>query len=96
MEIFTVGQQPRHSTMPEFLPAHAAMPVAGLLVDRIPEPRGHQLISDQLGWRELGQICVEGMTSKAQDGRTAGSGGYDVTDTTFPIRVGPPPCSPPV
>jgi hypothetical protein len=96
MEIVTVGQQPRPSTMPEFLPADAAMSVATLLVDRIPEPRGHQLISNQLGWRELGQICVQGMTSRAQDGRIAGFGGYDVTDTKFSIRLGPPPCSPPV
>ena len=96
MEIFTVGQRPRHLTMPEFLPAHAAMPVAAPLANRIPEPRGHHLISDQLGWRELGQICVQGSTSKTQDGRIAGFGGYDVTDTKFSTRVGPPPCSPPV
>jgi hypothetical protein len=82
--------------MLEFPPAHPVMPVATLLVDRIPEPRGHLLISDQLSWRELGQICVQGMTSKAQDGRTAGFGGYDVTDTKFSTRMGPPSCSPPV
>ena len=95
MEIFTVGQQPRPSTMPEFLPAHAAMPVATMLV-RPSDPQSHQLISNQLRWRELGQICVDGRTSRAQDGRIAGFGGYDVTDTKFSTRVGPPSCSPPV
>ena len=96
MEIFTVGQRLRHSTMPGFLPARAAAPVAAPPANGSPEPWGHQLISDQLGWRELGQICVEGETSKTQDGRIAGFGGYDVTDTKFSTRVGPPPCSPPV
>jgi len=96
MDICTVGQRPRHSTMPEFLPAHAAMPVAAPLTSRTPEPFGHQLITNQLGWREMGQICVQGSTSSTQDGRIAGFGGYDVTDTKFSTRVGPPPCSPPV
>jgi hypothetical protein len=96
MEISTVGQRPRHSTMPVSLPAHAAMPVATVLVNPISEPRVRQLITDQLGWRELGQISFTGMTSKAQDGRVAGCGGYDVTDSKFSIRVGPPSCSPPV
>jgi hypothetical protein len=96
MEIFTIGQRPQHSTMPEFLPTRAGMPVFTPLANRIPEPRGHQLISDQLAWRELGQVCVQGGTSKAQDGQVAEFGGYDVTDTKFSTRVGPPPCSPPV
>lgn len=97
MEIITVGQQPRPSTMPEFLPAHAAMPVATMLALRLSESQSDQLISNQLRWRELGQICVEASTSKAQDGHIAGFGGYDVTDTTkFSTRVGPPSCSPPV
>ena len=96
MEIFTIGQRPQHSTMSEFLPTRAGMPVFTPLANRIAEPRGRRLISDQLAWRELGQICVQGGTSKAQDGQVAGFGGYDVTDTKFSTRVGPPPCSPPV
>ncbi len=31
-----------------------------------------------------------------QDGHFADFGGYDVTDTKFSIRLGPPSCSPPV
>ena len=67
---YTIGQRPQHSTMPEFLPARAGMPVFTPLANRIPEPQGHQLISDQLAWRELGQICAQGGTSRHKTDRS--------------------------
>ena len=60
-----------HSTMPVD-PAlrDAGMPVFAPLANRTPEPQGHQLISDQLAWRELGQICVQGKTSRHKTDRS--------------------------
>jgi hypothetical protein len=47
--------------------------------------------------RRMGEVCPQ-LTAAAdvQGGRIAGFGAYDVTDTKFSIRLGPPSCSPPV
>ena len=49
-------------------------------------------------WRSRGEVCLQSATQAVdvQGGRIAGFGAYDVTDTKFSIRLGPPSCSPPV
>jgi hypothetical protein len=51
-----------------------------------------------INWRRTGEVCLQGSAAAAdaQGARAAGFGGYDVTDTKFSIRLGPPSCSPPV
>jgi hypothetical protein len=48
--------------------------------------------------RRMGEVCLQSAAKAAdvQGARAAGFGGYDVTDTKFSIRLGPPSCSPPV
>jgi hypothetical protein len=47
--------------------------------------------------RRVGEVCLHNTTAAdVQGGRIAGFGAYDVTDTKFSIRLGPPSCSPPV
>jgi hypothetical protein len=48
--------------------------------------------------RRMGEVCLQSAAQAAdvQGGRIAGFGAYDVTDTKFSIRLGPPSCSPPV
>ena len=49
------------------------------------------------GWPSVGVMPVRNRAAlQHQDGRIAGAGGCDVTDTKFSPRVGPPSCSPPV
>jgi hypothetical protein len=49
-------------------------------------------------WRSRGEVCLQSaaQATDVQGGRIAGFGAYDVTDTKFSIRLGPPSCSPPV
>jgi hypothetical protein len=68
-------------------PARTAEPTAA---------RTAQLIG-QITWPSAGLMPVPTQAApQHQDGHFAGFGGCDVTDTKFSIRVGPPPCSPPV
>ena len=47
--------------------------------------------------RRMGEVCLQSTAAAdVQGGRIAGFGAYDVTDTKFSIRLGPPSCSPPV
>jgi hypothetical protein len=57
----------------------------------------HQPIIDR-SWRRMGQVCPQrsAATAEVQGARVAGFGDYDVTDTKFSTRLGPPSCSPPV
>jgi hypothetical protein len=57
----------------------------------------HQPVTDR-NWRRMGGVCPQRMaaTAEVQGARVAGSGDYDVTDTKFFTRLGPPSCSPPV
>jgi hypothetical protein len=57
----------------------------------------HQLIKDR-SWRRMGEVCPQRIaaTAEVQGARVAGFGDYDVTDTKFFTRLGPPSCSPPV
>ena len=57
-----------------------------------------QPVRNRINWRRMGELCLQGSAAAAdvQGARTAGFGGYDVTDTKFSIRLGPPSCSPPV
>ena len=49
-------------------------------------------------WRRRGELCLQSSvaTADVQGARIAGFGDYDVTDTKFSTRLGPPSCSPPV
>ena len=57
----------------------------------------HQPIKGR-NWRPMGEVCSQriGVTAEIQGARVAGFGDYDVTDTKFSNRLGPPSCSPPV
>ena len=61
-----------------------------------------QPVRNRMDWRRMGrrmgELCLQGSAAAAdaQGARAAGFGGYDVTDTKFSIRLGPPSCSPPV
>ena len=57
-----------------------------------------QPVRNRINWRLMGEVCLLGSAAAAdvQGARAAGFGGYDVTDTKFSIRLGPPSCSPPV
>ncbi len=59
--------------------------------------RPAQLSDLRTGWSSVGVMPVRNRAAlQHQDGRIAGAGGCDVTDTEFSPRVGPPSCSPPV
>ena len=57
-----------------------------------------QPTTDRISWRRRGELCLQASaaTADVQGARVAGSGDYDVTDTKFSTRLGPPSCSPPV
>jgi hypothetical protein len=61
-----------------------------------------QPVRNRMDWRSvgrrMGELCLQGSAAAAdvQGARAAEFGGYDVTDTKFSIRLGPPSCSPPV
>jgi len=57
-----------------------------------------QTVRTRVNWRRMGEVCLQGSAAAGhvQGARAAGFGGYDVTDTKFSIRLGPPSCSPPV
>jgi hypothetical protein len=88
-------------SMPEFhLSSRALVPatpaVAGLSQGRHRVHPRHPMAYGS--WRGKGEVCPQSsvMAAVAQGGRIAGYGAYDVTDTKFSIRLGPPSCSPPV
>ena len=49
-----------------------------------------------IGWRGKGEVCPQPTATAVQGGRIAGHGAYDVTDSKFSTKWGPPSCSPPV
>jgi hypothetical protein len=75
------------------LSLRALTPVAPVTELAYGRPRAH--LSNP---RHMGQVCLQSAVKAAdgQGGRIAGSGAYDVTDTKFSFRLGPPSCSPPV
>lgn len=78
------------------------MPAAPAVVQIPLDGRRHshlvQPVRNRVNWRRMGEVCLEGSAAAGdvQGARAAGFGGYDVTDTKFSIRLGPPSCSPPV
>jgi hypothetical protein len=91
-------------TMPELsLSSRALMPPATAVarVSLNGSGQAHhllQLVTNRVSWRRRGGVCLRSSIAAAdvQGARVAGFGGYDVTDTKFSIRLGPPSCSPPV
>jgi hypothetical protein len=84
------------------LSLRALMPAAPAVVLISPsgKRRSHlvQPVRNRVNRRRMGELCLQGSAAAAdgQGARAAGFGGYDVTDTKFSIRLGPPSCSPPV
>jgi hypothetical protein len=84
------------------LSLRALMPAAPAVVLISPNGKRHshlvQPVRNRINWRRMGEVCLEGSAAAGdvQGARAAGFGGYDVTDTKFSIRLGPPSCSPPV
>jgi hypothetical protein len=81
-------------SMPDLpLAMRASMPVAPVAMELAIGRPGAYLRNP----RRIGEVCPQ-LTAAAdvQGGRIAGFGAYDVTDTKFSIRLGPPSCSPPV
>ena len=80
----------------------AAPAVVPLSLNGTRQPHLIQPIRNRMDWRHvgrrMGELCLLGSAAAAdvQGARVAGFGGYDVTDTKFSIRLGPPSCSPPV
>jgi hypothetical protein len=74
-------------------PAVARIPLNGMRHSRLVQP-----VRNPIDWRRMGEVCLQGSATAAdvQGARAAGFGGYDVTDTKFSFRLGPPSCSPPV
>ena len=74
------------------LSLRALMPVTPVMELAYGRPRAHLRNP-----RRMGEVCLQSTAAAdAQGGRIAGFGAYDVTDTKFSIRLGPPSCSPPV
>jgi hypothetical protein len=90
--------------MPELnLSTPALMPPARAIaqISRNGAGQAHHLLqpaTNRISWRRRGEVCLQSSIAAAdvQGARVAGFGGYDVTDTKFSIRLGPPSCSPPV
>ena len=73
-------------------PAAAQIATGGMRLAHL-----HQPIKGR-NWRPMGEVCSQriAVTAEIQGARVAGFGDYDVTDTKFSNRLGPPSCSPPV
>jgi hypothetical protein len=88
-------------SMPEFhLSSAALVPTTPAVVRLSSRGTGHDHLLQpimQRKWR-MGEVCLQSnaTTADVQGARVAGFGDYDVTDTKFSIRLGPPSCSPPV
>ena len=88
-------------TLPELrLSSRALMPVTPGVAE-LAYRRPNALLrhpNTMADWRRRGEVCLQSAAQAAnvQGARIAGFGGYDVTDTKFSIRLGPPSCSPPV
>ena len=74
-------------------PAVAHMSMNGAQHSHLVQP-----IKNRINWLRMGEVCLRSSAAAidVQGARVAGFGGYDVTDTKFSIRLGPPSCSPPV
>jgi hypothetical protein len=91
-------------TMPELnLSALALMPPVTAVAQTSVNSSGHahhllQPVRTWISWGRRGEVCLQSSAAAAdvQGARVAEFGGYDVTDTKFSIRLGPPSCSPPV
>ena len=79
-------------SMSELLSLRALMTATPVMELADSRPRAHLR-----NLRRMGELCPQ-LTAAAdvQGGRIAGFGAYDVTDTKFSFRLGPPSCSPPV
>jgi hypothetical protein len=75
------------------LSLRALMPVTPVTELADSRPRAHLRNP-----RRMGEVCLQTAAQAAdvQGGRIAGFGAYDVTDTKFSFRLGPPSCRPPV
>jgi hypothetical protein len=87
-------------SMPELhMSSRALMPVAPAVAE-LSLGRPNSLLHHpavMADWRRRGEVCPQPtVAADVQGGRIAGFGAYDVTDTKFSIRLGPPSCSPPV
>jgi hypothetical protein len=89
--------------MPELhLFSRAFMPATPAVAQISPNGTRHahriQPVTSQISWRRRGELCLQtsAATTDVQGARVAGFGDYDVTDTKFSTRLGPPSCSPPV
>ena len=84
------------------LSLRALMPAAPAVLLISPSGKRHshlvQPVRNRVNRRRMGELCLQASAAAAdgQGARAAGFGGYDVTDTKFSIRLGPPSCSPPV
>jgi hypothetical protein len=79
-----------------FMPATPA--VAQISLNGTRHAHRIQPITNRISWRRRGELCLQtsAATADVQGARVAGFGDYDVTDTKFSTRLGPPSCSPPV
>lgn len=93
-----------HLTIPELnLSTLALMPPVTAVAQNSVNGLGQahhllQPVRTWISWGRRGEVCPQSSAAAAdvQGARVAGFGGYDVTDTKFSIRLGPPSCSPPV
>jgi hypothetical protein len=99
----TSGPVVARLSMPELLlSSRALMPATPAVADISLSGTRHahriQPITGGTSWRRRGQVCLQtsAATADVQGARVAGFGDYDVTDTKFSTRLGPPSCSPPV
>jgi hypothetical protein len=72
------------------------MPATASLTRGRPHAHLRQQNTKLIGWRGTGEICAQPTATAVQGGRIAGYGAYDVTDSKFSTKWGPPTCSPPV
>jgi hypothetical protein len=72
------------------------MPVTATLTRGRPHAHLRQQNTKLISWRGKGEVCPQPTTTAVQGGRIAGYGAYDVTDSKFSTKWGPPSCSPPV
>ena len=72
------------------------MPVTTTLTRGRPHAHLRRQNTKLISWRGKGEVCPQPTTTAVQGGRIAGYGAYDVTDSKFSTKWGPPSCRPPV
>jgi hypothetical protein len=85
-----------HLSSRAFMPAATA--VAHISLNGTRHAHRIQPLASRISWRRRGELCLQSSVATAdmQGARVAGFGDYDVTDSKFSTRLGPPSCSPPV